>query len=330
MIVKTYELQKIKSTNLNFFLLYGSNEGFKEQVIKEYFIKDFEGDIQRYEETEILSNYQNFISNLLNKSFFENKKLIIITRSTDKILKLVDEVIEKNILDIKLLINANNLEKRSKIRGFFEKEKKAVCIPFYEDDENTLTQIANNFFNEKKIPISREILNLIIERCRGDRQNLYTELDKISYLMINKKKINSEDIIILTNLAENYSISELVDNCLSKNIYKTNKILNENNFSSEDVILILRTFLSKTKRLLNLGINYETNKNIDTILNTYKPSIFWKDKKIVKNQILKWKVEEIENLLKKISDIELSIKKNSLNSLHILYDFILNTSETNN
>ena len=312
------------------FLLYGVNEGFKKQVIKDYFIKDFGGEVQKYEEVEVLNNYENFISSLLNKSFFDNKKLIIITRSSDKILKLCKEFFEKNISDTKILINSGILEKRSKLRTFFEKEKNTICIPFYEDDEKILGQIANNFFRKKNISISREILNLVVERCRGDRNNLYTELQKITSLMLTKKKINTEDVILLTNLAENYSISELVDNCLSKNISKTNKILNENNFSSEECILILRTFLSKTKRLLTMKKDYESSEDIDKTLASYKPPIFWKDKSIVKNQILKWKVNEIEKLLYSINDIELSLKKNSISSLNIIYDFIMSTAQTNN
>ena len=330
MIIKNYELQKLKLINLNIFLLYGANSGFKEEVIEKYFTKDFDGKIQKYEEIEILNNYENFISDLLNKSFFDNKKMIIITRTTDKILKLVNELLEKNITDIQVLINSDALEKKSKLRNFFEKDKSVVCIPFYDDETKTLSLIANNFFREKNISISREILNLIVDRCRGDRQNLKTELEKISSLLITKKKIDIEDIIILTNLAENYSISELVDNCLSKNIYKTNKILNENNFSSDESILILRTLLSKTKRLLSLGKDYQQNNNIDITLSSYKPPIFWKDKEIVKNQILKWKIKDIENLLFSLKDIELASKKHSANSLNIIYDFILNTAQPSN
>ena len=330
MIIKNYELQKIQSINLNIFLLYGNNEGFKEEIIKKYFTKNFDGKIQKYEEIEILNSYENFISDLLNKSFFDNKKIIIITRPTDKILTLVNELLEKNILDIQIIINSNILEKKSKLRNFFEKEKNVACIPFYEDDTKTLLTLANNFFREKKISISREILNLIIDRCRGDRQNLKTELEKISSLLVSKKKIDFEDVIILTNLAENYSISELVDNCLSKNINKTNKILDENKFSSDESILILRTFLSKTKRLLNLGKNYKKNNNIETTLSSYRPPIFWKDKEIVKNQILNWKINDIENLLLNLQNVELSVKKHSVNSLHIIYDFILDTAKTSN
>ena len=330
MIIKTFELNKLKNKNFNIFLLYGENEGLKNQIVNDYFIKNFEGQIFRYEENEIFTNYDNFLSELLNQSFFEREKIIIITRCSEKIEKFVKEFIEKDILDIKIIIDSKSLDTRSKLRSFFEKEKGLICVPFYQDNEKTLLDLTTNFLNDNKIYLSREVINLIIERCCGDRQNLFNELEKISSFAINRKKLTIEDILILTNLAENYGISELVDNCLSKNVNKTNKILNENNFSSDECILIIRTFLSKTKRLLLLENNYSKNKNLDNVISSFKPPIFWKDKEIVKNQILNWQNKEIEKLLFKIKNVELSLKKNSDIGLYIIYDFILDTVKTNN
>ena len=330
MIIKTFELNKLKNKNFNIFLLYGENEGLKNQIVNDYFIKNFEGQIFRYEENEIFTNYDNFLSELLNQSFFEREKIIIITRCSEKIEKFVKEFIEKDILDIKIIIDSKSLDKRSKLRSFFEKEKGLICVPFYQDNEKPLLDLTTNFLNDNKIYLSREVINLIIERCCGDRQNLFNELEKISSFAINRKKLTIEDILILTNLAENYGISELVDNCLSKNVNKTNKILNENNFSSDECILIIRTFLSKTKRLLLLENNYSKNKNLDNVISSFKPPIFWKDKEIVKNQILNWQNKEIEKLLFKIKNVELSLKKNSDIGLYIIYDFILDTVKTNN
>ena len=124
-----------------------------------------------------------------------------------------------------------------------------MCVPFYEDNNQTLNILINNFFREKKIPVSQQLINLLVERCRGSRQNLKNELNKIDSYILGKKNINLEQIIKLTNLAENYNVSELIDNCLAKNFKKTVNILNENNFSSEDCILITRTLLNKSKRL---------------------------------------------------------------------------------
>ena len=327
MIIKSYEYKKIEKLNNNIFLFYGENNGYKTQVIKEIFTDNFKGKVERYEENEIFNNYENFISNLINKSFFYEEKIILISRTSEKIIKLIDEIIEREISDIKILLNSGPLDKKSKLRAIFEKNKKLICIPFYKDNHRTLLQIANNFFKNKKISISQEIINLIVERSSGDRINLNNELNKISSFLINKEKINIEEVIKLTNLSENYGISELADNCLSKNIKKVNKIFNENLFSVDDCILIVRSMLSKAKRLLEIKKINNENKNLDEIILSYKPPIFWKDKEIVKNQISKWNLKDTEKLISRIYEIELSIKKNYTSSLNILSDFILNTAK---
>ena len=136
----------------------------------------------------------------------------------------------------------------------------------------------------------------------------------------------------LTNLIENHSISELVDNCLAKNKKKIISILNENNFNNEDCIVISRLFLNKSKKLLQLSIEFKKNKNIELTISSAKPPIFWKDKEITKKQINQWEPENIKELIYKLSEIELLIKKNINNSINLITDFILEQSalKTNN
>ena len=327
MIIKSYELNKINNYKCNLFLLYGENEGFKNQIFKEIFAINFKKKIESYDENEILNNFDNFIASILNKSFFDESKLILISRVTDKIIKLVDILQNKNISDTTIVLNTNILEKKSKLRSKFEKEKSLICIAFYKDDNKTLRQIANNFFIKKKISLSQEIINLIVERSSGDRINLSNELEKISLFLINKKKINIEDVIKLTNLAENYSISELADNCLSKNLIKVNKIFNENAFSLDDCILIIRTLLMKSKRLLEIKKTQSTNKNIEEIISNFRPQIFWKEKDIVKNQTNKWNLKDTEKLVYKINEVEMTVKKNYPSALNIVSDFVLSSAK---
>ena len=326
MIIKNFELGKIKSKNLNFFLLYGENEGLKDEKIKQVFINDFKGSVEKFDESEVLNNTDRFISSIINKSFFEEKKIIIISRVSDKITNLIKYLLDRGANDTIIILNSGNLEKKSKLRSFFEKDNQLVCTPFYKDELRTLSQIANNFFKEKKISISQEIINLIVDKCNGDRKNLTTELDKISLYLLNKDKINIEEVVKLTNLYEDYGVSELADNCLAKNLKKTMKIINENNFNVDDSVLIIRTLLIKTKRILEIKKNQNQNISIDQIISSYKPQIFWKDKEIVKSQVSKWKLSDAENLVEKIYNLELSVKKNYQNSKYIISDFILNTA----
>jgi len=331
MIIKSFELNKLKLNNHKFYLFYGDNEGSKEESIKNLFEKNYLDKIYRYEEKEILDNIDNFFNSVLTKSFFDNEKLIIINRVTDKIREAVESLIEKNPEDIKIILNSKNLEKKSTLRKIFEKEKSIVCVPFYEDNNQTLNSIISLFFRNKKIPISQQLINVLIERSRGDRKNLNNELEKIGAYSLNKQNLNLEEIIRLTNLADNYNASELVDHSLAKNTRKTVTILNENNFSDEDNIIIIRTLLTKLKRLVKIHELVDEKNNIEQVVSASKPPVFWKDKPLVIQQIKSWKKEHLKNLIYKTNEIELLIKKNSTMAKNILSDFIINNSrKTNN
>jgi DNA polymerase-3 subunit delta len=330
MILKSFELNKIKLNNHKFYLFYGENEGLKEETIKNLFEKSYQDKIHRYEEKEIIDNINNFFSIVLTKSFFDNEKLIIINRATDKIKTIIEALIEKNPGDIQIILNSKNLEKKSTLRKLFEKEKSILCIPFYEDNNQTLNSIVSLFFRNKKIPISQQLINILIERSRGDRKNLKNELEKIGAYLLNKKNLNLEEIIKLTNLADNYNASELVDHSLAKNTRKTVTILNENNYSDEDNIIIIRTLLAKLKRLVKIHELVDEKNNIEQAVSASKPPIFWKDKPLVIQQIKSWKKEHLKNLIYKTNGIELLIKKNSTIAKNILADFIINNSKKTN
>jgi len=330
MIIKSFEINKINFDHNKLVLLYGKNEGFKNEATNNL-IKD-KDEVTKYEEKEVLENINDFIESILSKSLFESEKIIIIRRVTDKILKIIDEIDSKNIEDVKIILNADNLEKKSKLRSLFEKDKKYICVPFYPDTDQTLSKLTFNFLKKKNISISPSNINLIVNKCNGDREILLNELNKIEFFSKNGKKITAENIAKLTNLIENHGISELIDNCLAKNKKKIVNILNENNFNNDDCILITRTFLNKAKKILKLSSEFQNNKNIDLTISSAKPPIFWKDKEITKQQIYKWTPENIKQLIYKLSEIELLIKKNINNSINLITDFILYqaSSNTNN
>jgi len=330
MILKSFEISKIKLNNYKFYLFYGNNDGLKEETIKNIFKKSYQDKIQRYEEKEILENINDFFNVMLTKSFFDNEKLIIISRATDKITGIIDELIEKNPDDINIILNSKNLEKKSSLRKLFEKEKSTICVPFYEDNNQTLNSIISLFFRNKKIPISQQLINVLIERSRGDRKNLNNELEKIESFSKDKKNLNLDEIIKLTNLADNYSASELVDHSLAKNTRKTVTILNENNYSDEDNIMIIRTLLAKLKRLVKIYELIDEKHNVEQAITACKPPIFWKDKPLVIQQIKSWKKDHLKSLIYKTNEIELLIKKNSTIAKNILSDFIINNSRKAN
>ena len=330
MIIKFYEITKPNILKNNFFLFYGENQGLKEEIIEKNFNNFSSDQIFNYNETQILNNKDNFFDEILSESFFEDKKLIKISRASDKILPIIEELFEKKYSDVKIILISFILDKKSKLRKFFEKEKKTISIPFYEDNNQTLSTIAQNFFRDQKIKISQQNINILVERSQGDRINLKNELNKIENFTRYKKKIDTNEILRLTNLSENYKISELVDHSLAKSQKKTITILNENSFTIDDSILILKVFLSKLKRLLKLQELAKINTNIESTISSFKPPIFWKEKEIIKKQMMLLDYKKIQELLIKTNNLELIIKKNPSLSISIISDFILEqTIKTN-
>ena len=328
MIKKSHEIQKLLKS-YNYYLFYGKNDGAKQEEIEKIISSNKDKSLSKYDEKYVLLNSESFLNDIYSGSLFENEKIIVINSATDRIIKIIEEILGKKNLNISIIIEADALEKKSKLRNFFEKEKGLICVAFYPDTQETLSKIANNYLRDKKIILSQSNINLIVNRSNGNRGLLKNELQKIEFYSKNKK-LTSEAILKLTNLTENFSMSELIDNCLAKNQKKTILILNENNFSNEDCIQIIRLFLNKLKKILQLSKELEKNNNLEKTISEAKPPIFWKDKEITKKQISIWKTKNIKNLIYKLNEIELSVKKNVNISINLITNFILEQSSFKN
>ena len=324
MILRSFELNKI-SKDAIFHLVYGSNEGLKTECINEI-LKKNNARVFNYDENQIKDQEETFYENILSGSLFESSKIILINKASDKIYNVIYDLIERNINNTKIIINAYTLDTKSKLRSLFEKNKDLICIPTYPDSNDTLSRLAITLFREENISISQQNINLVVEKCNGDRKNLKNEFEKIKNFAKNKKKISNKEILQIINLAENYKLSELIDNCLTKDKKRIINILNDNNYSEEEGITILRTFLFKAKRILKLATELQRNHDINKTVNSARPPIFWKDKEVVKVQLKMWKPKEIKELIKNINNVELEIKKNYNNSMLIVTDFILEKS----
>ena len=323
MIIKTYKIKSALQEN-KFYLFYGENTGLKEEVIMELRNKSPDSEYLNYFEKDILQDPNLFYEDIFSKSFFNDKKLIIIKDSSDKFLEIAKSIVEKGLQDITIILVADNLEKRSKLRGYFEKEKDLYCVPFYKDENSTLNTLTINFFNKEKISISQELINIIVSKCSRDRKNLLNELNKIKLFLQDKKKIDKFTLSKIINLADDHSLNEIVDNTLLKNKNQVSKMLNENDFVFEDMIILIRSFLKNIKRLLNLKAQLSAKDNINEIIQNYKPPIFWKDKEIVKRQSELWEKSELILLIKKTNNTELMLKKNSQIYKQIIGNFINN------
>ena len=328
MIVKSFNLDNI-DLNTKVILFYGNNSGQKKQEIDKLFQKNESLEKVKYDEKDILSELESFYGAIFNHSFFEKEKFIIINNVSDKILPIIMELNSRELGDLKIILNADILDKKSKLRVFFEKDKTFACVPFYPDNETSLSKITYQYLKNNSLSLSGEIINYIIKKSNGDRNHLITELDKIKMFSKNKK-ITNDQVMKLVNLSQEYEVAELVNNYLTQNKVKLKTILNDNIIVQEDCIIIIRTFIGKIKRLIKLIEAYNKNTDLENSVNSFKPPIFWKEKEIIKKQILTWPKDKIKKLLYEVNNLELLIKSESNISEYLLVNFLLEKKFSNN
>ena len=330
MIIKSYEIQKNKTNFLknNFFLIYGENVGLKKDIRK-YIKQEIEQKKENIEtlflyENEILDDEDNFYNLIYSGSLFSSKKVITIYEATDKIIKKISDIYDKYPEDVFLIIFSEVLEKKSKLRNFFEKNKKTICIPCYLDNEKDLANIAHSELKKNNILLSQEIINLLVEKSNSDRNNLRNEIDKIRAYSLNKKKLEINDIKFLINFTGDYKSDIFVNECLCGNTKQYKKIISELYFNSVSQILLLRILSNKIQRLLKIKAEESKSKNIDSLINATKPAIFWKEKPIVKKQLYIWNLKNLKKITDEINKTELLCKKNPNISKVIFFNFFTN------
>ena len=329
MIVKSFEVPK-KSTNFskyNFFLLYGENTGLKKDIKDVIKIaiekKDHSTEILSLYENEILDNEENFFNLIYSGSLFSNKKIILIFNATDKIIEKISSTYDRCPNDVFLIVFSEILEKKSKLRIFFETNEKTICIPCYLDNEKNLEIIAQSELRKNNIVLSRESLNLLIEKSNSDRNNLRNEIEKIKSYAIDKKQLELSEIKSLINFSGDYKSDILINECLSGNIIQYKKNISELYVNTTSQILLLRILGNKVKRLLKIKEQTDKSSNIDNLINFAKPAIFWKEKPIVKKQLSIWSLDELKKIIGGINNTELLCKKNPQISKIIFFNFFL-------
>tara|TARA_B100001121_G_scaffold175718_1_gene153302 strand:- start:1954 stop:2940 length:987 start_codon:yes stop_codon:yes gene_type:complete len=307
MIHKSYLIeQDMRKLEKNISLFYGENLGliddFK-QIIKKLYKNST---IIRLNEEEIIKKNIILFREINNKSLFKEEKIIFIDQVTDKLLDVIKEA-EKNDGDSKIYLFSGILEKKSKIRNYFEKSNHCNVIPCYEDNEITLKKIIiaelKNFQG-----LTSQNINMIIENTNLSRARLKNELQKIKDFFQNKS-LNSEDLEKLLNIKTNDNFDKLKDAALLGNKKNTNRLLSDTIFEAEKNIYYLNTINQRLIKLLEINNN---NNNLEKAVSDLRPPIFWKDKQNFISQAKMWNKKKIKKIMKNTYDIEMQIKTNSL------------------
>ena len=322
MIFKSYIIEEnFTLISKDFNLFYGENIGllnsFKSKIKLH---NDDKSEIINFSQDEIISNKNAFHNEVTNQSLFSKNKIFIIEQATDKILDYLDNILISDDSN-KFFIFANILDKKSKLRNYFEKEKNCGAVACYEDNDITLKKITLNKL-KKFQPISQRIINTIVENCSGSRVKLNNELEKI-IIFFDNQKIDEYELVKLLNIVENENFNSLKNAALSGDKKLTNKLLSETTIEEDKTILYLSIINQRANQINQVRMSNEKT-NYENALTKINPPIFWKEKPNVIAQLKKWKEGNINLLLKNLYELEIKIKSNSsLNKKNLVKKFIV-------
>lgn len=306
MIQKSFVIEdNIRLLKNKFSLFYGENLGLINEF-KNKISKDYNNKIIKLSQVDILNNQNILLNQVENLSLFEDKKIFFLLDVNDKILNILEEVIIKDN-ENKFFLFSEKLDKKSKLRIFFEKGKSIDIIPCYNDNEINLRKIVSSKLKNYS-GLTNQIINFIIDSCSHDRGKINNEVEKIeSYF--DKKIINTNDLIKLLNVKEDNDFNLIKDAVLNGQKIITNNILNSAILENDKInlyISILNLRLMKLKE-----IKLKNYINIEKSINQIKPPIFWKDKPNFINQLKIWSAQKIDAALKETYNTELIAKSKS-------------------
>lgn len=320
MIYKSYIIEHtIENVKNNILLFYGENLGLKNDLKNKIKNLNKRALIKNFDQQELLANENNFFSEFLNKSLFEETKVFFINQVNDKILELIKEI-EKKKDNQKIFLFSELLDKRSKIRNYFEKSKTLGVVPCYTDNEVTLKSVIMNKLNGYK-GLSNQNLNMIIENCGHDRSKLNNEIGKIATFFENKI-IDTNKLETLLNLKVNDSFDLLKDKALIGDKAKTNQLISNTILENEKNIFYISVINQRLTKLLEVT-EIAKDSNLDLAINKLRPPIFWKDKEIFNLQARKWNRNKLKKIMDQTYKLELKIKSNSQISQGLLIKKLL-------
>lgn len=308
MISKSYLIEQNKEflKKNKSVLFYGENLGLRNDF-KRNITHLFKAKVIKRSQDEILKNQDIFLEDILNISLFNEEKVFIIDDANDKFFDIFQKV-EKKIDENKVFLFSGILDKKSKLRNYFEKSKEFNTVACYQDNIISIKKIIQNKLNGFS-NLNNETINIIAENCNLDRDKLYNELDKIKIYFSNLK-IDNEKLKDLLDLKTNDDFNLIRDEALNGNKVAINKLLSESILENDKNVFYLNLFNQRFYKLAEMLKSKQTS-SIENLIENTKPPIFWKDKPIITNQLKKWNLSKINKILKKSYDLEIELKSNS-------------------
>ena len=310
MIFKSYILENnLESiTKCKLFLFYGENNGLKKEFKAKLKTLHKNKEVLNFFQDEIIKNKDLLFNEINNKSLFNEKKIIFINEASDKILENLEKL-TSIIQDENIFIFSGILDKKSKLRTFFEKSKECGVVPCYQDNEISIKKIIhNNLINYQGL--TSEVINIILQSSGLDRSRVNNEIEKIKSCF-KEKKIESKKIQELLNIRFNDNFNTLKDEALRGNSKMTNRLLADTIFEIENCTFYLHLINQRLKKLKKIEQLKEKNTNLESLISELRPPIFWKDKPMIIEQSKKWDKAKLQFAQKKTFNTEIELKSNT-------------------
>jgi DNA polymerase-3 subunit delta len=327
MIVKSFNLNFQELLKKKFTLLYGENISLISEIENKITTEAKATKnltIKKYQEEYLLQNKDIFDQLINAESLFGDQEMVVISKSTDKIIEIYDE---KNAQDNdkRIIFLSGPLTKKSKLRNLAEASTIFTCIACYNDTSEQLQSILFQKLKDNKISVSREFINSIFEINSLNRQDINDAVSKIQ-LIQNTSKITEDNLKNIFHSSENSNNFEIINFCLLGDKKNINKVLSNIYAQGINFNEILAALKYKVKKLIDILESDIANKDPNQLVESFKPPIFWKEKSMVKEQLRRWDKSELKQLMEIVYDIEVECKKNYDVSNIILQQFIVSTS----
>ena len=307
MIYKSYLIEKNINIDKKLFLFFGENLGLINDFKKKIKYQNKESEIINFIQDELIIDTNKLFNEIANISLFEKEKIIFIEQVNDKVFEVIEEIVPR-IENQKIYLFSNVLEKKSKIRNFFEKSNLCAAVACYQDNEITLKKIITEKLKGYE-GLTTQNINLILSNVSLDRIKLNNELEKVA-TFFEDKIINYEKLQILLNISTNEDFNLLRDQALLGNKVKTNKLLGDTTIENDKIVFYLNIINQRLRRLSE--VNAKKASDLENSINELKPPIFWKDKPNFILQAKKWSLSKIRKVQEKTFNLEVMIKANSL------------------
>ncbi|MDG2187149.1 MAG: DNA polymerase III subunit delta [Hyphomicrobiales bacterium] len=287
-------------------LIYGQDLGLithRARSLINYFVADKTDPFQLSKlNSDILKEDPDLLINELDTySLMGTRKVIHLRLSQDLKKDQVECIMNEDNSNL-VIITANEMKPTSILRKGFETNKNYISIPCYSSSSMDIMSLLNEKLIEKDMQMDREAKELLIYSLGDNYENTLSEIDKVLTMnMSSTCTITKKDVENIVVNSSNIIITDLVDLIFEKktrdislSYYKT-----LDQFQPPQILQIVS---NHTIKLLDMiAIKEKESTSAKQVVETYKPSFFFKRHNSIQKQLNIWSRQALLEILEILS-----------------------------